>query len=145
LEIGAYLKFGIWDLEFETRLGVGEDVQIGTDLSKGIGQQKNPDAYQKKTAHNRNRPHIFFHSAKGGEKIIKGKRGKKEWNSQTHGINREENDPSSEIPGGAGIDEDGRKDRANTRGPSCCKNNPDEKRAQIAQGFLPHLEPSLHL
>jgi hypothetical protein len=58
------LEFGIWNL----RPGLGTDgIQIEIDLFKCIGQEKDPDADQKKTTHDGDHPHRSFYFIKGRE------------------------------------------------------------------------------
>jgi hypothetical protein len=91
LSIEVWDLFGICSLEFgifRFRLWIGECIQKGIDLLKRIRQEKNPDAYQEKTAHDIDDPHVSSYFIKSRKKGIESERGKKKWNSQAYRIVR---------------------------------------------------------
>jgi len=57
------------NLKFEIGIpGLGTyGIQVGIDLFKRIGQEKDPNSDQKKTAHDVNHSHISFYFVKGRE------------------------------------------------------------------------------
>jgi hypothetical protein len=63
------LSTGAWDLFgiFHFALRIGKCIQKEIDLLKRVGQEKNPNAYQEKTAHDTDDPHVSFYLIKGRE------------------------------------------------------------------------------
>ena len=107
------------------------------DLLEGVGQHENSNGNKKKTTDDGDDSHISFQLLKSPQERIEGQRRKKKWESQPHGIDGEKQDPRIKALSGTGIDENGRKDRPDTRCPACCKDDPHEEGTQIPKRFFP--------
>jgi hypothetical protein len=64
---------------------------------KLISQEKNPTAYQKKTAHDIDDPHVSSYLIKDRKERIESQRGKKKRNSQAYRIVSQQQNPLHNI------------------------------------------------
>ena len=127
------------------RSGINQHIQVGVDLFKRIGQEKNANTDQEKTAHDVDHFHISFHSIKSRQERIKSQGRKKEWNSQAYRVVGQQQDSCRKTFRRAGIDENGGKNGTDTGGPPCGESNAHKKWPCVTQGLSPHLKSFFHL